>query len=194
MATLPNDPADPAGGTAAPPVIEAFAPPPSPGPDQTPVPAISALTTFEKATPAPAADELGPSTGAATLYGIAPQTPPATPPAAPVAPPVRPKLVVIRGQRMNQEYPVYEGRNTVGRFADRPVDIDLNAQEAEGQVWSSRLHAALTFDRNVLLVEDLNSLNGTWVNGIRIPSGQQRLLKAGDVIQIGTVQLKVVVG
>jgi hypothetical protein len=112
----------------------------------------------------------------------------------PAPPQICPKLVVIRGQKIGQEYPVYEGRNAIGRFADRPVDIDLNGQEAEGQVWSSRQHAAVTFGKGVLLVEDLNSLNGTWLNGNRIHPGQQRVLKPGDVIQIGTVQLKVAVG
>ena len=32
--------------------------------------------------------------------------------------------------------------------------------------------------------------NGTWVNGSRIHAGQYHALKHGDVIQIGTVQLK----
>jgi hypothetical protein len=114
----------------------------------------------------------------------------ANPPAVPA---VRPKLVVLRGERINVEYPIYEGRNTIGRFVDKPVDIDLISQESEVQVWCSRTHAAVTFDRGVVLIEDLNSLNGTWVNGARIHPGQQRMLKANDVIQIGTVQMKLVV-
>jgi hypothetical protein len=123
-------------------------------------------------------------------------TPTLTPPATPTqaGPQPHPRLVVLRGQRVNAEYPVYEGRNTIGRFADKPVDIDLLSQEAEGQVWSSRQHAAITFDRGLLLIEDLNSLNGTWVNGARVHAGQQRMLKPNDVIQIGNVQLKLVVG
>ena len=51
----------------------------------------------------------------------------------------------------------------------------------------------VTYDREVLVLEDLNSLNGTWVNATRVPPGTQRMLKPNDVIQIGTVQLKVVV-
>jgi len=39
-------------------------------------------------------------------------------------------------------------------------------------------------------VEDLNSLNGTWVNGQKVLPGQPRALKPGDVVQIGTVQMK----
>jgi pSer/pThr/pTyr-binding forkhead associated (FHA) protein len=71
------------------------------------------------------------------------------------------------------------------------VDIDLTAVEPDGQVWSSRRHAALTLDRMMLVVEDLNSLNGTWVNGVRLRPGGALPLKTGDVIQIGVAQLRV---
>ena len=47
-------------------------------------------------------------------------------------------------------------------------------------------------DPQDVAVEDLNSLNGTWVNGVRIHPGQRRPLKPGDVLQIGTVQMKLV--
>jgi hypothetical protein len=123
---------------------------------------------------------------------VAPATHPADEPGrpVPVVPAGRPKLVVLRGLRINAEYPIYEGRNTIGRFADKPVDIDLVSQESVEQIWCSRQHATITFDRGNVLVEDLNSLNGTWVNGSRIHAGQYHVLKHGDVIQIGTVQLK----
>jgi hypothetical protein len=130
---------------------------------------------------------------------VAPATVPATDradqPPAPAPPPnLRAKLVVLRGAKISVEYPIYEGRNTVGRFADKPVDIDLFNQETPEQIWCSRQHATLTFDRGNVMIEDLNSLNGTWVNGVRIHAGQPRQLRPGDVVQIGTVQMKLVVG
>lgn len=109
-------------------------------------------------------------------------------------PPVRPKLVVLRGMRIDAEYPIYEGRNTIGRFADKPVDIDLVSQESTEQIWCSRQHATVTFSDGAVMIEDLNSLNGTWVNGIRIHAGQQKVIRHGDVVQIGTVQMKLFVG
>jgi pSer/pThr/pTyr-binding forkhead associated (FHA) protein len=127
-------------------------------------------------------------------------TVPATAPAddsanpLPPAPAARPKLVVLRGLKINIEYPIYEGRNTIGRFADKPVDIDLVSQESVEQIWCSRQHAVVTLDRGVVVVEDMNSLNGTWVNGSRIHPGQYTALKHGDVVQVGTVQLKLVLG
>jgi hypothetical protein len=125
-----------------------------------------------------------------------PSVHPAEPPrSAETKPAVQPaiavRLRVIRGLRVNAEYPVYPGRNVVGRFADKPVDIDLTGVEPDGQIWSSRRHAALTLDRGLLVVEDLNSLNGTWVNGTRLRAGAALPLRAGDVIQIGVCQLAV---
>jgi hypothetical protein len=111
--------------------------------------------------------------------------------AAPLPPP-GPRLVVIRGQRIGAEYPVYDGKNYIGRSADKPVDIDLNGQEAPDQVWASRQHAVLTVDRGAVRIEDLNSLNGTFVNRARLHPGQQRILQPNDVVQVGTVQFRVV--
>lgn len=114
--------------------------------------------------------------------------------ATPMPPACPPKLLVLRGLKIGAEYPIYEGRNTIGRFADKPVDIDLLNQESVEQVWCSRQHAAITFSKGIVVIEDLNSLNKTWVNGACVHVGQQRQLKAGDIIQIGTVQMKLVVG
>lgn len=111
-----------------------------------------------------------------------------TPP--PLAP-TMPRLIVIRGEKLNVEFPVYGGKNYMGRASDKPVDIDLTGQESPDQVWSSRQHALVTYDRGTLLVEDLNSLNGTFVNRSRLHPGQKRVLQSGDVIQIGTVQFRV---
>jgi hypothetical protein len=143
---------------------------------------------------APPGFPMNESVAAEPVHNTVPATdranqPPATPP-----PSVRPRLVVLRGVRIGAEYPVYEGRNTIGRFADKPVDIDLVSQESTEQIWCSRQHAVLVFEKGNLLIEDLNSLNGTWVNGARIHAGQARQLRAGDVIQIGTVQMKLVIG
>lgn len=107
-------------------------------------------------------------------------------------PPVLPRLVVVRGERLGVEYKLLDGKNYVGRTSERAVDIDLDGQEAFERTWTSRQHAVLTLDRGALVVEDLNSLNGTFVNRTRLHPGQQRVLQAGDVVQIGTVQLRVV--
>jgi pSer/pThr/pTyr-binding forkhead associated (FHA) protein len=71
------------------------------------------------------------------------------------------------------------------------VDIDLEDQEPPERVWCSRQHALISLEEGVLMIEDLNSANGTYVNRARIYPGQKRQLSANDVIQIGTVQMKV---
>jgi hypothetical protein len=106
-------------------------------------------------------------------------------------PDAEPKLVVLRGLRVSAEYRIYEGPNYIGRQDEKPVDIDLEEQEASDRVWASRQHAVVTLTNGLLTIEDLNSLNGTFVNRARVHPNQPRTLTEGDVIQIGTVQLKV---
>src|SRR5438105_2640342 len=103
----------------------------------------------------------------------------------------QPKLVVIRGQKINQEFPVYPDLNFIGRADEKPVDIDLEDQEPPDRVWCSRQHALITFEDGMLTIEDLNSANGTYVNRARVYPGQKRQLNVNDVIQIGNVQMKV---
>jgi hypothetical protein len=114
-------------------------------------------------------------------------------PAAAVPAGAQPRLVVLRGLKRNVEYPIYEGHNFIGRADEKPVDIDLDDQEPPDRVWSSRQHALVTFEDGKLMIEDLNSANGTFVNRTRIYPGQKRDLAVGDVIQVGTVQMKLIV-
>ncbi len=92
-----------------------------------------------------------------------------------------PKLVVIRGQKLNIEYPIYTGDNFIGRTDEKPVDIDLEDQESTDRIWCSRQHARVIFDDKGLSIEDLGSQNGTFVNRARIFPGQIRPLESGDV-------------
>jgi hypothetical protein len=102
-----------------------------------------------------------------------------------------PKLVVLRGLKINVEFPLYEGHNFIGRADEKPVDVDLEDQEPPERIWSSRQHAVITYEDDKLIIEDLNSSNGTFVNRNRVHPGQKRALRVNDVIQIGTVQMKV---
>jgi len=151
--------------------------------------------------PMPAEPEspLAPPSEQAPAPPAAAEAAPAPAPAAPAAPAValplgaEPRLVVLRGQKRNVEYPLYEGHNFIGRADEKPVDIDLEDQEPPDRIWSSRQHALITLENSQLSIEDLNSSNGTFVNRSRIYPGQRTPLNVNDVIQIGTVQLKVIV-
>jgi hypothetical protein len=161
----------------APPAPAAEAPPapPAPAPAAPPAPAPAPAPAAE-APPAPA-----------------PAAPPAPAAGAPLPEGAAPKLRVIRGQKINHEFPIYEGNNFIGRADEQPVDIDLEDQEPPDRIWCSRQHALVIFENNNLKLEDLNSSNGTYLNRQRVHPGQPRELKPGDVIQIGTVQLRVMV-
>lgn len=50
----------------------------------------------------------------------------------------------------------------------------------------SRRHAAVSVDEDRVVIEDLGSHNGTWVNGHRVA---QAVLEPGDVVQLGDVLL-----
>lgn len=106
---------------------------------------------------------------------------------------MKPRLEVVRGERLGATFPILEGRNIVGRMVNSPVDIDLTGQEPTERVWTSRQHACVIFDGKTVILEDMNSLNGTFVNRQRVFPGQQRVLQPNDVVQIGTVQLRLLV-
>src|SRR4051812_9753176 len=95
---------------------------------------------------------------------------------------VKARLVVIRGARPNSEYPIYEGTNVVGRADQKPVEIDLFAQETPDRVWSSRQHAIIIWENGVLSIEDLNTTNGTFVNRDRVQVSEKKTLKVNDII------------
>jgi uncharacterized protein (TIGR02996 family) len=105
---------------------------------------------------------------------------------------IRAHLQVQRGQRPGLLYPVWDGLNYMGRADEQPVDIDLEDQEPPDRVWSSRLHAVIAWENGTLSIEDLNSTNGTYLNRQRVYPGSRRPLAPRDVIQIGTVQMRVV--
>jgi hypothetical protein len=108
-------------------------------------------------------------------------------------PGARPRLVVARGLKVGVEYPLYPGHNFIGRADEKAVDIDLEDQESSDRIYASRQHAVITLENGRLVIEDLNSSNYTFLNRDRVHPGEKRPLQAGDVIQIGTVQLRVLV-
>lgn len=166
-----------------------------------PLPAVplaeTAPAVHQAAETVPAAHLPKPEPASAPSAQAAPASaaaPAAAPPVGSVLPAgSQPRLLVLRGQKRNVEYPIYEGLNFIGRADEKPVDIDLEDQEPPDRIWCSRQHACLSFENNELFLEDLNSSNGTFVNRTRVYPGQKRQLAPNDIIQIGNVQLKVVV-
>lgn len=84
---------------------------------------------------------------------------------------------------------------SMGRSAEgQPIlpDIDLAPYHAyENGV--SRLHASISFDENKILVTDLGSVNGTRVNGQKIPPHKPYPVHHGDIITLGRQKLQLLV-
>ena len=88
--------------------------------------------------------------------------------------------LVIRsgGGRAGESFSVSEERVSIGRSPDAGVFLD--------DVTVSRNHALLVRRRDGLYIDDLGSLNGTYVNRRRIESHK---LVDGDELQIGKFKL-----
>lgn len=88
--------------------------------------------------------------------------------------------LVIRagGGRAGESFALDEDRISIGRSPDAGVFLD--------DVTVSRNHALLVRRRDGLYIDDLGSLNGTYVNRRRIESHR---LEDGDEIQVGKYKL-----
>jgi hypothetical protein len=89
-------------------------------------------------------------------------------------------LVTFQSNPAGEFWPLSTGRTTVGRAnAPEPADVPL----ADATI-SSR-HAAFNVDLNVVVVEDTNSTNGTYVNEEHIGQNGRRELRDGDRVRFG---------
>ena len=103
----------------------------------------------------------------------------------------RPVALQIKGQVLT--LPLVESV-VIGRANDDPdspqPDVDLSAFGAiEGGV--SRRHLRITTRGEMVYVSDLGSSNGTWLNGHRLFSHTQRLVRSGDELALGTLKIVV---
>jgi pSer/pThr/pTyr-binding forkhead associated (FHA) protein len=72
------------------------------------------------------------------------------------------------------------------------VQLDIDLMPFDGEFHGvSRRHAALLPHDTGLILVDIGSTNGTWVNGICLTAGQQYLLKRGDLLEFGTLKVTV---
>lgn len=69
-------------------------------------------------------------------------------------------------------------------------DLDLTPHGAL-EKGVSRMHAALRRGDDVLSIVDLDSANGTYLNGQRLVAHQPRLLRDGDEIRLGKLVLHI---
>lgn len=84
---------------------------------------------------------------------------------------------------------------SLGRITEGQLilpDIDLSQYDAYAQ-GVSRLHAVLKFNGQKLFIVDLESSNGTRVNGQKITSNVDYPLNHGDVFALGKLKIQILI-
>ncbi|MBN1162075.1 MAG: FHA domain-containing protein, partial [Dehalococcoidales bacterium] len=142
-------------------------------------------------TPPPSAPASPPAPAAST-----PTPPPAapastTPPVAPIPtpPPVSPAptpptVRVARGKLLlpdNSEIQLTEAAKDIGR------DDFTSLASPDNLKYVSRQHCRITTESGRFFIEDLQSANGTKVNGVEIADKGRQELKEGDVIELASL-------
>src|SRR5690349_18226858 len=91
------------------------------------------------------------------------------------------RLLCVAGPDAGQRYHLDPNGATIGR--DRSASVRLQDLDV------SRRHAHILMRREMLVLEDLGSRNGTLINGTPATC---RALRSGDQIQVGTTVLVLV--
>ncbi|MDB6063932.1 MAG: hypothetical protein JWR26_140 [Pedosphaera sp.] len=94
------------------------------------------------------------------------------------------KLVVLTEGMTGQSYELTVDKTTVGRVEDNTFQI------SQGSVSSH--HAEILLRGNEVVVKDLNSTNGTFINNQQITG--EAVLKPGQTLRFGQVELRLETG
>jgi pSer/pThr/pTyr-binding forkhead associated (FHA) protein len=89
------------------------------------------------------------------------------------------KLVVSLDNVVIKEFQITKERTTLGRRPYNDIVIDNLAVSGE--------HAVLTAAQSDVFIEDLNSTNGTYINGKAV---KKQLLSNNDVVEVGKYRIK----
>ena len=83
---------------------------------------------------------------------------------------------------------------TLGRLSEnQPIepDVDLSPYKAFDN-GVSRLHAVIRFNEGKVVLLDLGSSNGSYVNGIRVTPNVEYPLRHGDIVALGKLKIQIV--
>jgi hypothetical protein len=98
----------------------------------------------------------------------------------------KPVLIIHEGEKAGQRFIIQEPELIIGRGGECGLVLP------ERQV--SREHIRIYRAGEQYYLEDLNSKNGTWVNGRQIPGGEPVLLHDGDEINVALAAKMTFVG
>ena len=131
------------------------------------------------------------SAAPAPVESVAPAEPAAAPVVGASVAPQNVKLTIVRGGTLGKEFPLQSGDNLVGRWdpdSGAFPEVDLEMDDPEARI--SRKHALIRVGEQVS-IEDIGSLNGTYVNrGRRLELGSPVVLHDGDELIIGKTFFK----
>ena len=119
--------------------------------------------------------------GATKIFRM-PATDATSPDLMAAATPSHPTLTIVKGPQMGSTFELADSVVTIGR--DPSNSVFLNDMTV------SRRHARLDLsglESGLATIEDLGSLNGTWVDGAIVVN--RALLKDGSTIQVGTFRM-----
>ena len=94
----------------------------------------------------------------------------------------QPVLIALGGAAQGTEFPLEETSVTIGRGPDVDIAVDESSM--------SKQHAAVEFVDDGFRVRDMNSTNGTFVNGSQVQSCE---LKHGDRLELGECGFQLVI-
>lgn len=109
---------------------------------------------------------------------------------------------VIRGMALKLQFPatsqvlrvpINRDQLVIGRGSGTKLmapDIDLSPYDAQSK-GVSRYHASLKCQGDTLVINDLESLNHTYINGQRLYPHESRVLREGDVLRLGQLVMHV---
>lgn len=90
-----------------------------------------------------------------------------------------PKIIVMMDDSVIKEVELTQERTTLGRRPYNDIVIENLAVSGE--------HAAFHMQSKVVAVEDLNSTNGTFVNGKTV---RKQTLRHGDILEVGKYKIR----
>ena len=93
------------------------------------------------------------------------------------------RLVLLSEGLTGRTFDLKSAKTTVGRVPDNDFQI------GEGSVSSH--HAEILLQGKDVLIKDLDSTNGTFINGERITDG---VLKPGQILRLGMIEMRLEAG
>src|SRR5438876_7652292 len=88
------------------------------------------------------------------------------------------RLLIQRGASGTQEIVLKPGANRLGR--NEQNDLPINDPTVSG------FHCEIDFEHDTVIVKDLGSTNGTFINSVPI---RQAILEPGQTLRLGSVEL-----